>query len=106
MQAKDQGAEAAAADGMDVCADPVAIAGERFSANPTWRLTFVQFLIFSFISMEFGLYILIRQLVNGKEWLTVWRGKKGVLRKRLRAATTYEVRVWYGFDLSARRAFA
>ncbi|KII95167.1 hypothetical protein PLICRDRAFT_97425 [Plicaturopsis crispa FD-325 SS-3] len=39
---------------------------------------------------EFGLYVLIRQLVNTKEWLYAWRGQKGVLRKKLRAARTYE----------------
>ncbi|KAG6333768.1 hypothetical protein ID866_5316 [Astraeus odoratus] len=38
----------------------------------------------------FGLYVVIRQLVNTKEWLTAWRGRKGLLRKRLRAARTYE----------------
>jgi hypothetical protein len=26
--------------------------------------------IFIFIAAEFGLYVLIRQLVNGKEWIT------------------------------------
>ncbi|KZP33022.1 patatin-like phospholipase domain-containing protein [Athelia psychrophila] len=46
--------------------------------------------IFAFIAGEFGLYVLIRQLVNGKEWLLAWRGRKGVLRKQLRAARTYE----------------
>ncbi|PBK69658.1 patatin-domain-containing protein [Armillaria solidipes] len=46
--------------------------------------------IFLFIGAEFGIYVLIRQLVNAKEWVSAWRGKKGVLRKRLRASTTYE----------------
>lgn len=46
--------------------------------------------IFLFISTEFGLYVLIRQLVNGKEWVTAWRGTKGQLRKKLRAAQTYK----------------
>ncbi|KXN89616.1 hypothetical protein AN958_05483 [Leucoagaricus sp. SymC.cos] len=46
--------------------------------------------IFLFIAAEFGLYVLIRQLVNGKEWITAWRGKKGRLRKKMRAAWTYE----------------
>ncbi|KAF5333348.1 hypothetical protein D9611_002487 [Ephemerocybe angulata] len=43
-----------------------------------------------FIMAEFGLYVLIRQMVNTKEWITAWRGKKGALRKRLRASRTYE----------------
>ncbi|KAJ3555830.1 hypothetical protein NM688_g2363 [Phlebia brevispora] len=46
--------------------------------------------IFLFIALEFGLYILIRQLVNTKEWLIAWRGRKGLLRKRLRGAQTYQ----------------
>ncbi|XP_006460313.1 hypothetical protein AGABI2DRAFT_117271 [Agaricus bisporus var. bisporus H97] len=46
--------------------------------------------IFLFIGAEFGLYVLVRQLVNGKEWISAWRGKKGRLRKKLRAAQTYE----------------
>ncbi|ETW83956.1 hypothetical protein HETIRDRAFT_237210, partial [Heterobasidion irregulare TC 32-1] len=48
------------------------------------------FFIFLFIMCEFGLYVIIRQLVNAKEWLLAWRGRKGQLRKRLRAATTYQ----------------
>lgn len=56
---------------------------------------------------EFGLYVLIRQLVNTKEWITacmsflsdvcalflisVGRGRKGRLRKNLRSARTYDV---------------
>jgi hypothetical protein len=43
-----------------------------------------------FIAAEFGLYVIIRQLVNTKEWITAWRGKKGQLRKNLRNAKTYE----------------
>ncbi|KAL4075834.1 patatin-domain-containing protein [Scleroderma citrinum] len=46
--------------------------------------------IFAAIFVQFGLYVLIRQLVNTKEWLTAWRGRKGLLRKRLRAARTYD----------------
>ncbi|KAH7929478.1 patatin-domain-containing protein [Leucogyrophana mollusca] len=46
--------------------------------------------IFVIIAAQFGLYILIRQMVNTKEWLSAWRGQRGVLRKRLRAARTYE----------------
>lgn len=47
-------------------------------------------LIFFFMALQFSLYILIRQLVNAKEWLSAWRGRKGVLRQRLRSAKTYE----------------
>ncbi|OBZ70198.1 hypothetical protein A0H81_10038 [Grifola frondosa] len=47
-------------------------------------------LIFLIISVQFGLYVLIRQLVNTKEWLSAWRGRKGILRKRLRNAKTYQ----------------
>ena len=32
-----------------------------------------QFLIFVFILAEFGFYILIRQIVNAKEWLSACR---------------------------------
>ncbi|KAG6916105.1 hypothetical protein DXG01_008432 [Tephrocybe rancida] len=46
--------------------------------------------IFLFIGAEFGFYIMIRQLVNTKEWITAWRGKKGVLRKNLRATRNYQ----------------
>ncbi|KAG9048285.1 hypothetical protein FS837_000348 [Tulasnella sp. UAMH 9824] len=46
-------------------------------------------LIFSVIYAEFGLYVFIRQCVNMFEWL-VGRGKKGVLRRKLRVARTYE----------------
>jgi len=30
----------------------------------------VQIFIFLFIAAEFNLYVLVRQLVNGKEWIT------------------------------------
>ncbi|KAJ7638843.1 acyl transferase/acyl hydrolase/lysophospholipase [Roridomyces roridus] len=46
--------------------------------------------IFLFIALEFGGYVLLRQLVNVKEWISAWRGKKGLLRKNLRAARSYE----------------
>ncbi|VDB98737.1 unnamed protein product [Peniophora sp. CBMAI 1063] len=46
--------------------------------------------IFLLISFEFGFYVLIRQLVNAKEWMSAWRGRKGMLRRRLRGAKTYE----------------
>ncbi|KAF8265118.1 hypothetical protein EI94DRAFT_1736630 [Lactarius quietus] len=47
-------------------------------------------LISLFIAFEFGCYVAIRQVVNAKEWLSAWRGRKGQLRKRLRASKTYE----------------
>ncbi|EJF61243.1 patatin-domain-containing protein [Dichomitus squalens LYAD-421 SS1] len=47
-------------------------------------------LIFLFIAFQFGAYIAIRQVVNAKEWLSAWRGRRGVLRKRLRNAQTYQ----------------
>ncbi|KAI9574442.1 patatin-domain-containing protein [Boletus coccyginus] len=46
--------------------------------------------IFVIIAAQFSLYIFIRQVVNTKEWLSAWRGRKGVLRRRLRASRTYE----------------
>ncbi|KAI0265196.1 acyl transferase/acyl hydrolase/lysophospholipase [Gloeopeniophorella convolvens] len=48
------------------------------------------FFIGLFIACEFGLYVAIRQMVNAKEWLSAWRGRKGLLRKRLRASRTYQ----------------
>lgn len=69
---------------------------------------FMQSLIFLFITVEFGFYILIRQMVNAKEWLSacacfsaaivaashsdIGRGRKGTLRQRLRSTQTYQVR--------------
>ncbi|KAH8118560.1 patatin-domain-containing protein [Phellopilus nigrolimitatus] len=47
-------------------------------------------LIFLFIFFEFGMYVSVRQCVNAKEWFTAWRGQKGKLRMKLRAARTYE----------------
>ncbi|KAL5530026.1 hypothetical protein ACEPAF_6283 [Sanghuangporus sanghuang] len=47
-------------------------------------------LIFLFIFFEFGMYVAVRQFVIAKEWFTAWRGRKGQLRKKLRAASTYE----------------
>lgn len=69
-----------------------------------------QCFIFLFIMAEFGLYVIIRQLVNTKEWISACmtiaslrfisglifcsgRGQKGRLRKRLRSARTYEVSI-------------
>ncbi|CDR99336.1 related to TGL5-triacylglycerol lipase [Sporisorium scitamineum] len=45
--------------------------------------------IFIVISLEFLLYVLVRQLVNLIEYSIAWRGKKGQLRKRMRSASTY-----------------
>ncbi|KAI0723314.1 patatin-domain-containing protein [Earliella scabrosa] len=47
-------------------------------------------LIFLFIAIQFGMYVMIRQLVNAKEWVSAWRGRRGILRKRLRNARTYQ----------------
>ncbi|KAI9001002.1 patatin-domain-containing protein [Trametes punicea] len=47
-------------------------------------------LIFLFIAAQFGMYVMIRQLVNAKEWVSAWRGKRGILRARLRNARTYQ----------------
>ncbi|KAJ6539378.1 patatin-like phospholipase domain-containing protein [Mycena capillaripes] len=64
--------------------------------SPKHDWTFVLFrwpllaFIFLFIAAEFGFYVFLRQLVNVKEWLSAWRGKKGLLRKKLRASRTYE----------------
>lgn len=45
--------------------------------------------IFIVISLEFLLYVLVRQLVNLIEYSIAWRGQKGQLRKRMRGATDY-----------------
>jgi hypothetical protein len=75
----------------------------------------IQLLIALFIACEFGCYVTIRQVVNAKEWLMACqlptlesksyerslrhiptgRGRKGLLRKRLRASTTYQVGLYY-----------
>ncbi|KAI0375647.1 patatin-domain-containing protein [Pilatotrama ljubarskyi] len=47
-------------------------------------------LIFAFIAAQFGMYVIIRQLVNAKEWVSAWRGRRGILRARLRNANTYQ----------------
>ena len=44
------------------------------------RINVTQLFIFTAISVQFGLYVLIRQLVNTKEWLTactcvVWQNE-------------------------------
>ncbi|KIY71470.1 patatin-domain-containing protein [Cylindrobasidium torrendii FP15055 ss-10] len=46
--------------------------------------------IFLFIGAEFSIYVMLRQLVNAKEWVTAWRGQKGKLRKTMRASKDYE----------------
>ncbi|KDQ64534.1 hypothetical protein JAAARDRAFT_28179 [Jaapia argillacea MUCL 33604] len=62
--------------------------------RPDWLFLILRWplllLIFLFISVEFGFYVLIRQLVNAKEWVSAWRGRKGLLRKRLRGARNYQ----------------
>ncbi|KAJ7498890.1 patatin-domain-containing protein [Mycena latifolia] len=69
---------------------------QSHAKGPRHDWTFVLFrwpllaFIFIFIASEFGFYVLLRQLVNIKEWISAWRGKKGLLRKKLRAARTYE----------------
>ncbi|KAI0832430.1 patatin-domain-containing protein [Trametes gibbosa] len=47
-------------------------------------------LIFLFIAGQFSMYVIIRQLVNAKEWVSAWRGRRGILRARLRNARTYQ----------------
>ncbi|TKY85101.1 hypothetical protein EX895_006181 [Sporisorium graminicola] len=51
-----------------------------------WPLLIGTFLV---ISLEFLLYVLVRQLVNLIEYSIAWRGKKGQLRKRMRSASNY-----------------
>ncbi|KAJ7276433.1 acyl transferase/acyl hydrolase/lysophospholipase [Mycena haematopus] len=68
--------------------------GRGKAARHDW--TFVLFrwpllgFIFLFIAAQFGFYVSLRQLVNIKEWISAWRGKKGLLRQKLRASRTYE----------------
>lgn len=40
--------------------------------------------------MEFGAYVVTRQVVNVFEYLVAWRGHKSTLRSELRKAQTYE----------------
>ncbi|KAL4081889.1 acyl transferase/acyl hydrolase/lysophospholipase [Scleroderma yunnanense] len=63
---------------------------QKVSALSDFAPVNLKLFIFAAIFVQFGLYVLIRQLVNTKEWLTAWRGRKGLLRKRLRAARTYD----------------
>ncbi|CAD6885531.1 unnamed protein product [Tilletia controversa] len=46
--------------------------------------------IFLLIAIEFGLYVFVRQLVNVIEYALAFRGRKGRLRKNLRAARTWD----------------
>ncbi|GJJ07455.1 hypothetical protein Clacol_001657 [Clathrus columnatus] len=46
-------------------------------------------LLFTYIYGIFGLYILVRQIVNAIEWTFAWRGERGILRQRMRAAKSY-----------------
>ncbi|KIM19965.1 hypothetical protein M408DRAFT_30776 [Serendipita vermifera MAFF 305830] len=52
-----------------------------------WPLLFLLGIV---IFAQFGLYVAIRQVVNTIEYLFAWRGRKGVLRQKLRKAQTYE----------------
>ncbi|KZW04014.1 patatin-domain-containing protein [Exidia glandulosa HHB12029] len=69
-----------------------------------WPLLFFLFL---WIFGEFGLYVFIRQVVNAIEWLFAWSGRKGLLRRELRRARTYQqwkdaaqtMDEYMGFDL-------
>lgn len=45
--------------------------------------------IFVTIGLEFFAYVFTRQIVNVVEWLLAHRGKKGVLRRKLRNAKTF-----------------
>ncbi|KAF8339047.1 acyl transferase/acyl hydrolase/lysophospholipase [Cantharellus anzutake] len=47
-------------------------------------------LLNTIIGIEFGMYVLIRQIVNAFEWLLAWRGPKGVLRSHLRSARSWD----------------
>ncbi|KIJ56666.1 hypothetical protein M422DRAFT_22815 [Sphaerobolus stellatus SS14] len=47
-------------------------------------------LLFTYIYAIFGLYVLVRQIVNAFEWTFAWRGQRRILRNRLRSAKTFE----------------
>ncbi|KAE8231733.1 hypothetical protein CF326_g3245 [Tilletia indica] len=47
-------------------------------------------MIFLVVGMEFFLYVFVRQLVNIVEYVLAFRGRKGRLRKDLRAARTWD----------------
>ncbi|KAI5124810.1 hypothetical protein M0805_005441 [Coniferiporia weirii] len=67
---------------------------KRHEKKQEWLFVLVRWpllmFIFLFIFFEFGMYVFVRQCVNAKEWFTAWRGRKGQLRLKLRAARTYE----------------
>ncbi|CAO1618271.1 unnamed protein product [Sympodiomycopsis kandeliae] len=52
-----------------------------------WPLLVV---IFITIGLEFFAYVLTRQIVNVVEWAIAHRGKKGVLRRKMRKAQTFD----------------
>ncbi|KAF9515224.1 hypothetical protein BS47DRAFT_1316199 [Hydnum rufescens UP504] len=64
----------------------------RFTQEPLYQLFRWPLLILLniFIAAEFGLYVLIRQIVNAFEWLLAWRGQKAQIRARLRKAKSWE----------------
>lgn len=50
----------------------------------------MQGFIFTIIYFEFGLYVVIRQIVNAFEYLVAWRGYKSSIRAEMRKAKTYD----------------
>ena len=52
-----------------------------------WPLLFT---IFFLISIEFFLYLIVRQTVNFLEWAWAWRGQKVKIRQKLQKATHYD----------------
>lgn len=68
--------------------------GYKHEKRQDWLFTLVRWpllmFIFLFIFFEFGMYVFVRQCVNAKEWFTAWTGRKGQLRKKMRASKTYE----------------
>ncbi|CAO1627935.1 unnamed protein product [Parajaminaea phylloscopi] len=46
--------------------------------------------IFAVIGLEFFAYVVTRQIVNVVEWMVAHRGKKGVIRRKMRKAHTFE----------------
>ena len=75
--------------GLDIPPDPLAPSGQFHLPHHCFRLPSQGF-IFLIISVEFGAYVLTRQVVNVFEWLVAWRGYKRHLRLNLRNAKTYE----------------
>lgn len=68
--------------------------GNRQDKRHDWLFLLLRWPLLSFILLfitaEFGFYVIIRQLVNTKEWISAWRGQKGILRKKLRSARSYQ----------------